>query len=54
MTLRLLLSSAAGAKPDEHRSVVRTPQVDSGGGRRANYTQAVNAAKSLVSEGWCH
>lgn len=42
---------AAGAKPDEHRSVVRTPQVDLVVVGVPDYTQAVTAAKSLVNEG---
>jgi len=42
---------AAGAKPDEHRSVVHTPQVDLVVVGVPDYTQAVTAAKSLVNEG---
>lgn len=42
---------AAGAKPDEHRSVVSTPQVDLIVVGVPDYAQAVTAAKSLVNEG---
>jgi len=42
---------AAGAKPDEHRSVVRTPQVDLVVVGVPDYAQAEIAAKSLVNEG---
>lgn len=52
MTLKAaFIFLAAGAKPDEHRSVVRTSQVDLVVVGVSNYTQAVSAAKSLVSEG---
>lgn len=42
---------AAGAKPDEHRSVVRTPQVDLVVVGVPDYAQAEMAAKSLVDDG---
>ncbi|AGU52973.1 hypothetical protein VAPA_2c04130 [Variovorax paradoxus B4] len=42
---------AAGAKPDEHRCVVRTPQVDLVVVGVADYAQAEAAARSLLDEG---
>jgi Family of unknown function (DUF6506) len=42
---------ADGAKPDEHRALVRTPQVDLLVIGVANYAQAELAAKSLVNDG---
>jgi hypothetical protein len=42
---------APGAKPDEHRCVVRTPQVDLVVVGVADYAQAEAAARSLLDEG---
>jgi hypothetical protein len=42
---------AAGAKPDEHRCVIRTPQVDLVVAGVADYRQAELVARSLVDEG---
>lgn len=52
MTLRAaFLFLAAGAQPAEHRSVVRTPQVDLFVVGVADYAQAESQARALVADG---
>lgn len=52
MTLKAaFIFLATGAKPEQHRSVVSTPQVDLIVVGVPDYAQAVTTAKSLVNEG---
>lgn len=52
MTLKAaFIFLAAGAKPEQHRSVVSTPQVDLIVVGVPDYAQAEATAKSLVNEG---
>ena len=52
MTLKAaFIFLAGGARPDEHRSIVRTPQVDLLVVGVADYAQAETTARSLIDEG---
>lgn len=52
MTLKAaFLFLAPGAKPDVHRSVVRTPQVELVVVGAADYAQAETVARSLIDDG---